>query len=81
MLQLTVFCPIIDWLHSHRLTWIYQLYSNQTGPQWMTWDLMSRWRILRSWICFTARHICTNQSRIYSNTPIHWVTFKLIVCQ
>ena len=34
------------------------------------WDLMSRWRILRSWMCFIDRHICTNMSNIYKRKKL-----------
>ena len=36
------------------------------------WDFMSRCKIFLSCICFTARHVCTNQSMIWSIDAIRF---------
>lgn len=37
----------------------------------LTWDFISRCSIFRSWMCFMAKQICTNQFQIYKNTHTH----------
>ena len=36
------------------------------------WDFMSRCKIFLSCICFTARHVCTNQSMIWSRDELRF---------